>query len=152
MVVVGMGRRTLLAGVLAGAVASVAVAWVLFDGMQEAARVYLGIDTRVIALLVGIALTVALPPGRFTAWRPSSGWFIVLEVAGAASLLGVLGVFVGTSQGNPWLYEWGFLVIALLAGLLFITTAHPSTSVARLVAIWPLAWIDARSYGICTCR
>lgn len=148
MVLVGVGRRTLFAAVVAGAAASVAVALVMFDGMQDAARVYLGTDTRAIALLVGIALAVALPPARFTTWKPSSGALAALEVAGAVGLLGVIGFMLAGTQASPWLYEWGFLVIALLGGLLVITTAHPATSVSRLFAIAPLAWIGARSYGI----
>jgi len=149
MVLFGLGRRTLLMGALAGAVASVAVSFLIFDGSWEStARVYLGTDTRAVALLVGIVAALALPPARFTAWTPSGLRAGALELAGVVGLLGSVGVMLGFAQGGELLYRGGFGIVAVLAGLLVVAAAHPATATARLFALAPLMWIGARSYGI----
>ncbi len=148
LVVVGIRRRTLMAGVVAGALASAALAWVLFDAGVDTARIYYGTDTRVVALLVGIALAVALPPARFTAWRPSGVAGTLLDIAGPVALVAVVGMFMAFSQVGGALFHGGFLLIALVAAVLLIAAAHPSTPTARLFSLAPLVWIGARSYGI----
>ncbi len=148
LVVVGIRRRTLMAGVVAGALASAALAWVLFDAGVDTARIYYGTDTRVVALLVGIALAVALPPARFTAWRPSGVAGTLLDIAGPVALVAVVGMFMAFSQVGGALFHGGFLLIALVAAVLLIAAVHPSTPTARLFSLAPLVWIGARSYGI----
>ena len=149
MVLFGLGRRTLLVGAIAGAIASVALSFLIFDGSWEStARIYLGTDTRAIALLVGIIAALALPPARFTAWRPT-GWRAgLLEMAGGVGLLASLGLMIGFAQGGDVLYRGGFALVAVVAGLLVIGAAHPATATSHLFALAPLMWIGARSYGL----
>jgi peptidoglycan/LPS O-acetylase OafA/YrhL len=52
------GRTRLLLGVLAGALASMALAWLLFDPGHDASRVYYGTDTHAVGLLAGVALAL----------------------------------------------------------------------------------------------
>ncbi|MFM9018185.1 MAG: acyltransferase family protein [Actinomycetota bacterium] len=149
MVLFGLGRRTLLAGAIAGAAASVALSFLIFDeSWASQARIYLGTDTRAIALLIGIIAALALPPARFTGWTLSGVRGGLVELAGVVGLVGTLGLMVGFSQGQALLYQGGFAIIAVVAGLLVIAAAHPDTSVARLFSLAPLIWIGARSYGI----
>jgi peptidoglycan/LPS O-acetylase OafA/YrhL len=149
MVLFGLGRRTLLIGAVAGAIASVALSFLIFDGSWEStARIYLGTDTRAIALLIGIIAALALPPARFTAWRPAGLRAGLLELAGVVGLLGSLGLMIGFAQGGELLYRGGFAIVAVVAGLLVIAAAHPATATARLFSLAPLMWIGARSYGI----
>lgn len=72
----------------------------------------------------------------------------LVELAGVVGLVGTLGLLVGFSQGQELLYQGGFAIIAVVAGLLVIAAAHPGTSTSRLFALAPLIWIGARSYGI----
>jgi len=149
MVLFGLGRRTLLAGAVAGAAASVALSFLIFDeSWASEARIYLGTDTRAIALLIGIIAALALPPARFTAWRPTGLRAGLLEMAGVVGLLGSLGLVIGFPQGRELLYRGGFAIIAVLAGMLVIAAAHPATAISRLFSLAPLMWIGARSYGI----
>lgn len=149
MVLFGLGRRTLLVGALAGAVASVAVSFLIFDGSWEStARIYLGTDTRAIALFMGIVAALALPPARFTVWRPTGVAAGMLEFVGVVGLLGSVGLMIGFAQGGELLYRGGFGIVAVVAGLLVIAAAHPATVTARLFSLAPLMWIGARSYGI----
>jgi len=149
MVLFGLGRRTLLAGAIAGAVASVALSFLIFDESWESqSRIYLGTDTRAIALLIGIIAALALPPARFTTWRLQGVRGGLVEAAGVVGLVGTLGLLVGFSQAQDLLYQGGFAIIAVVAGLLVIAAAHPGTSTSRLFGLAPLIWIGARSYGI----
>src|SRR6185369_13205566 len=57
-----LGRGRLLLGVLAGALASVVLAWILFDPGGDASRVYYGTDTHAVGLLAGVALALVWSP------------------------------------------------------------------------------------------
>ena len=56
------GRGRLLLGVLAGALGSVVLAWILFDPGHDASRVYYGTDTHAVGLLAGVALALVWSP------------------------------------------------------------------------------------------
>ncbi|MFZ4756301.1 MAG: acyltransferase family protein [Miltoncostaeaceae bacterium] len=148
IVLVGIRRGALLGGVVLGAAGSCVLAWALFNSGGDVTRIYYGTDTRAVALLVGIALAVALPPARVVAWRPGRVKWLALEVAGAAALVAVVGVGMGLSQSGGALYRGGFLIVALISGALLMATANQSTATGRLFALAPLVWIGARSYGI----
>ena len=149
MVLFGLGRRTLLAGAVAGGTVSVVLSFLIADGSWEStARIYLGTDTRAIALIIGIVAALVLPPARVTALRPTGVRGALLEAAGVIGVLGTAGVMLGVSQHADVLYRGGFAIVAVLAGLLVIAAAHPATATSRLFALTPLVWIGARSYGI----
>jgi peptidoglycan/LPS O-acetylase OafA/YrhL len=148
LVLVGIRRGALLGGVVLGAAGSCVLAWALFNSGGDVTRIYYGTDTRAVALLVGIALAVALPPARVVAWRPGRANWLALEVAGAAALVAIVGVGMSLSQSGGALYRGGFLIVALIAGALLVATANPSTATGRLFALAPLVWIGARSYAI----
>ena len=148
IVLVGIRRGALLGGVVLGAAGSCVLAWALFNSGGDVTRIYYGTDTRAVALLVGIALAVALPPARVVAWRPGRANWLALEVAGVAALVAMVGVGMSLSQSGGALYRGGFLIVAVIAGALLVATANPSTATGRLFALPPLVWIGARSYAI----
>ncbi len=148
IVLVGIRRGALLGGVVLGAAGSCVLAWTLFNSGGDVTRIYYGTDTRAVALLVGIALAVALPPARVVAWRPGRANWLALEVAGVAALVAIVGVGMSLSQSSEALYRGGFLIVAVIAGALLVATANPSTATGRLFALPPLVWIGARSYAI----
>ena len=148
LVLMGIRRGALLGGVVLGAAGSCVLAWALFNSGGDLTRIYYGTDTRAVALLVGIALAVALPPARVVAWRPGRANWLALEVAGVAALVAIVGMGMSLSQSSGALYRGGFLIVALIAGALLMATANPSTATGRLFALAPLVWIGARSYGI----
>lgn|GEM_PF-2024029 len=123
-------------------------------GRRHRARIYYGTDTRVVALLVGIALAVALPPARFTAWRPSGVAGTLLDIAGPVALAAVVGMFMAFSQMGSALFHGGFLLIALVAAVLLVAAVHPSTPTARLFSLGPWCGsVPAATASICgICR
>ncbi len=64
-----LGRKRLLIGVLAGASASLALTWILFDP-TDASRVYYGTDTHAVGLLIGVALALVWSPWQLRRATP----------------------------------------------------------------------------------
>ena len=57
-------------------------------------------------------------------------------------------VLVGARDTAPLLYRGGFLLVALVAGLLVSMVSHPLSRVAAMLDIRPLRWLGTRSYGL----
>lgn len=140
-----------LAALGAAASATVAVRLVS-DGTLN--RVYYGTDTRVQALLIGAAaaavfvrdwssLTLGGPVLR-TRWArwPAR----LLPLAG----LGLLGLLAHRATGAVGEFRAGLLVAAALAAALVIVPValDQDGPVARLLAVRPLVWLGAVSYGV----
>lgn len=68
------GRGRLLLGVLAGAVGSIVLAWILFDPGHDASRVYYGTDTHAAGLLAGVALAMVWSRSSCARTNPSARW------------------------------------------------------------------------------
>ena len=142
------GRRRLLLGVLAGALGSVALAWVLFDPARRLARLLRHRHPR------------GRPAGRR---RPGAG----LEPAGTCAR-GTLGPLVradprrdrGRSRSatsssasststttTSALFHGGYLWLALFTAVLIAVLAHPAARLGGLLARPPLLWLGLRSYS-----
>jgi peptidoglycan/LPS O-acetylase OafA/YrhL len=141
------GRRRLVYGVLAGIVASTALAWVLFDPTQDPSRVYYGTDTRVAGLLVGVALAFLWPAARLRPIRRSQPR-IVLDLLGVAALAALAAIMLTVGEFDTHLYRGGFLVVAVVTAAVLAVVAHPASLLGRFFALSPLVWIGVRSYGI----
>lgn len=142
-----VGRRWVLAGVVAGIVASTLLLVALYSPGADPTRLYYGTDTRAAGLLVGVALAFVWSPWRL---RPATGrgGGVLLDVLGLAALgllasrLGVYGEF------DPALYRGGFLVVALATAVVIAVAVHPAARLGRWLGASPLRWIGLRSYGI----
>ncbi len=116
-------------------------------------RLYYGTDTRAQALLVGSVLG-ALASRRD--WRVvPAGWAetgrgravgAVLGVSGAGALLWCWHAVGGQ---DAFLYEGGFLLVALAAGAVITSvTSWRGSVVVRVLSLAPIAYVGRISYGL----
>ena len=141
-----LGRRRLLLGVLAGALASTLLMALLFDPGSDPIRAYYGTDTRAAPLLVGVALALVWSPWglseRTGRWAPAA-----LDAGGALALLLLIGAFIGVNEFDTGLYRGGFLAVALATGLLVAALAHPAARIGAVLGRRPMLWVGLRSYS-----
>ena len=143
-----LGRRGLLAVVIAGIVASTALMGALHDPtVADGARAFFGTDTRAAALLVGVALALVWHPSELR-WRSSRRVGLTLDGLAVVAFALLVHELVTAHDYDPALYDGGgFLRIALYTAALVAAFAHPASR-----AGWPLArpavlWLGVRSYG-----
>jgi peptidoglycan/LPS O-acetylase OafA/YrhL len=141
------GRRRLLLGVLAGAVGSVVLAWVLFDPGSDASRVYYGTDTHAVGLLAGVALAMAWDPVQLRR-HPSGRWVgPILDAVGVLALLYIVSRFVLVHDYDLALWHGGYLVLAIVTALLLAALAHPAARLGAILGSPPALWLGLRSYS-----
>ncbi len=141
------GRGRLLLGVLAGALASVALAWILFDPGGDASRVYYGTDTHAVGLLAGVALAMVWSPIELRRRRTGPLVGPVLDVVGVLALAYVVLSFVHVHDYDLALWHGGYLWLALITALLLAVLAHPAARLGGLLGQAPVLWLGLRSYS-----
>jgi peptidoglycan/LPS O-acetylase OafA/YrhL len=139
------GRKRLLIGVLAGAVASTVLMIILFDpGSPD--RAFYGTDTRAVGLLLGVALAMVWHPSRL---RPVTGrgarW--ILDAVGVLALVMIIRSFLDVHDFDPGLYHGGLLLLAFWTALLVGVLAHPAARLGTVLGNPPLVWLGLRSYS-----
>lgn len=140
-------RRTLILLTLSLAAASAIEMGVLYSPGGDPTRVYDGTDTRAFALLIGAALALWVPRHRpFAVVTPDARR--VLNAVGGASLVGIFLMFWLTSQYEPFLYEGGMVLLAVLTALVIGVTIHPGSQLRSVLGWEPLRWVGERSYAI----
>jgi peptidoglycan/LPS O-acetylase OafA/YrhL len=136
-------------GVVALALAALST-WAMFHAYDPSAenntRAYEGTDTRAAALLIGAVVAAFLPLHRVA--RLGGAAKIALEVLAFIGLAIVLGCIVLTDEYSPFLYRGGEVLLAIATSLLVLGASHPQTFIGRALAIAPMRWVGARSYGI----
>lgn len=141
------GRGLFLAAI-AGAAASTALMWLLFEPFTDPSRIYFGTDTRAAALLVGVALAFVWQPWRHADNRWLRRSAIPTDLLGLGALVGVTLWMLHLSEFGSFLYQGGFLLVALTTAVLIAATVHPHAHLNRLLGIAPLRWMGTRSYSI----
>ncbi len=141
------GRRRLLVGVLAGALASVALAWILFEPGTAVSRVYYGTDTHAVGLLAGVALALVWSPLELRRGTPGRWAGPVLDVVGVFACAFVVLSFLRVHDYDLALYHGGYLWLALFTALLMAVLAHPAARLGGLLAQPPAVWLGLRSYS-----
>jgi peptidoglycan/LPS O-acetylase OafA/YrhL/lysophospholipase L1-like esterase len=141
-----LGRRRLLLGVLAGAFASLALMWILFDP-TDSARAYYGTDTHAVGLLVGVALALLWSPLQLR--RAKSGRWCgpALDAIGIVALGYVVLSFLDVHDYDLALFHGGYLWLALATAAVIAVIAHPAARLGGLLARPPLIWLGLRSYS-----
>ncbi len=142
------GVRPRLATATVGlAVASSILMAVLYHPSLDPSRIYYGTDTRAGELLFGAALAMVWPSRRLSRR-------ISLQARNTLDGLGVLGLLViammiwRTGQYSSFLYQGGFVVLALATVLVLMPLAHPACRLGTWLGVRPLRWVGVRSYGI----
>ncbi len=166
------GRRVALALTLLGAAASAVWMALQFDPSLDPSRIYYGTDTRLTGLLLGAALAFVWVPTasslpsassarlsrrkrrRLLAAAAAAGrWGDVrlgraLDLVGVAALVGLAAFFVGADAFEPFLYQGGLALLALVTVALIAAVVHPRARIGRAVDLDPMRWIGTRSYSI----
>lgn len=145
-------RRLLRTLAVAGALVSVALMGVgtaLAHAPQRAdvSRWYFGSDAHGFGLLAGAALALHRGGAGFAADRPLRRATARDTRAGWLALLVVLAVVLRADAWSPWVYRWGFAVLALAMTALVAVAARPGPF-ARLLGARPLVLVGQRSYGL----
>lgn len=140
-------KRLLLRSIGLAVVLSVLLMAILFTPGTDPSRVYYGTDTRLFALLIGSLLAFAWRPQRFKRTIPRRG-VRLLNMTGAATVLFLILCITMTSEYGQFLYRGGFFLVAVAAGLLIATIAHPASLWQRLFSQPWLIAIGKRSYGL----
>lgn len=110
-------------------------------------RAYFGTDTHAMSVMAGAALA--------SFWKVSSlrkdlaaGARILLVVVGIGLLAPAAWFIFNVSEYTPWIYQGGFLLIAIVFALVVAAVTHPGSPLGRLLDVAPMRWIGERSYGI----
>jgi len=143
------GRRRLALPVLVAfaAAGSTALMWALYVPGGNTSRIWYGTDTRAAPILVGVLLAFAWPPSAMPAWRTLRARR-GLDATSLAALTAVIYMFATVHDYDQFLYQGGFLVLALCSAVLLAAIAHPMSAIGRLLAMRVPRWIGERSYGI----
>ncbi len=141
-----LGRKRLLVGVLAGAAASLALTWILFDP-DNASRVYYGTDTHAAGLLIGVALALVWSPWQLRRATPGRWCGPALDAIGAIALAYLVLSFLRVHDYDLALFHGGYLWLALASAAVIAVVAHPSARLGSFLAQPPLVWLGLRSYS-----
>ena len=132
---------------IAGALGSVALAWVLFHPGGDASRVYYGTDTHAVGLLAGVALALAWSPWGLRRGTPGRWSGPLLDVAGVIALGYIVLSFLHVHDYDLSLYHGGYLLLAIFTTVLIAVLAHPAARLGNLLARPPMVWLGLRSYS-----
>ena len=141
------GRGRLLVGVLAGALGSVALAWILFDPGHDASRVYYGTDTHAVGLLLGVALALLWSPIELRRHRAGTRVGPLLDAVGVLALAYVVLSFLHVHDYDLALWHGGYLWLALVTAVLVAVLVHPSARLGSLLGRPAVLWLGLRSYS-----
>jgi len=137
----------------AGAVASAIASVVMVSG-DALTRVYFGTDTRAQALMIGAAASALLVRDWPAA---TAGHFVIRSRTGRRAarvvpVLGLAGLAAGahSATGSAGDFRHGMLLWIALASVAVIAPValDQDGGVARLLAVKPLVWLGAISYGV----
>lgn len=143
------GRRWLF-GVATAALVVGSTLWMryLYEPGEAPLRSYFGTDTRAAELLVGVLLALVLVgPRGLRRIRGAGRW--VVEMAGAAALVGTVALWLLSKEYDSYLYDSGGLLgIALLAAVVVAAATQQGSLVSTLLGLRPLAALGRVSYGV----
>lgn len=141
------GIRHVLYFALGGIALSTLLMIVLYDPTANGgARAFYGTDTRAAALFVGVALAVVWHPSTL-AERNDPRTRLMVNGLGALGMLMVFRTFFTVRDYDSSVYQTGFLLIAVWAGMLVMALAHPKFALSPLLSNKPAVWLGERSYA-----
>ncbi len=110
-------------------------------------RLYYGTDTRLFAILFGVALAVVWPATKLKA-EISQRSRLIMDALGIVSLIGIGCMFFTLAGQSKFTYLGGMFIFTFLSAILVGTIAHPGADMNRLFTNPVFDWIGKRSYGI----
>jgi peptidoglycan/LPS O-acetylase OafA/YrhL len=147
------GRRALAVVAAAGIVVSAALTVVLFHHGVSVTRLYYGTDIRTQEVMVGALSAIGLPVlvrrlhGASRSTRRTL--YSVTAVLGVAAALALLWALHAVSGQGGFLYQGGFLLVAVATGgVIFLVVVRPRAVVSRILSLGALGYIGRISYGL----
>lgn len=146
-------RNTAIGITIAFALVSTAAMVLMFNPTADTSRVYYGTDVRAAELLCGALAAIAAPSLR----EMLSGDIHIpgankgISKVNAISIAWLVAVIAGAlmlTGESTWLYRGGFLLFALVTGLLIICVQNTECIVRRLLSAKPLVWLGQRSFSV----
>lgn len=146
-------RNTAIGITTAFALVSTAAMVLMFNPTADTSRVYYGTDTRVAELLCGALAAIAAPRLRemLSGDIHTPGANKGISKVNAISIAWLVAVIAGAlmlTGESVWLYRGGFLLFALLTGLLITCVQNTECIVRRLLSVKPLVWLGQRSFSV----
>lgn len=142
-----IGRRGLLAATVIGAIASLLLGISLYQPDSDPSRIYYGTDTRASGLLLGAALGLIWRPQPQLHTRAVHGR--AADVGGLLALAALVLLIVTIDAQTPWLYQGGFVLVALLTCTVIVAATHSGARLMpALLSGQVMRWIGVRSYGL----
>ena len=114
---------------------------VMFARTGDAGRVYLGTDTRIVALLAGAAVGAWAAAGLRL--HP-----VVRRVIATLSILFLVNAAVRFNGAKVPVYRGGIVFVAFATACLLASLIGAQGSLPRLLSMRPLVWLGNRSYGL----
>ncbi|HUR77951.1 MAG TPA: acyltransferase family protein [Acidimicrobiales bacterium] len=139
-------RWRLAVGLAVFAIASTAAAAMLHTRGAAPLHEYYGTDARAAEPVVGAILALVLVRSGGLAQLPTRVR-VALDVAGVASLGGLVMLFSQMTQRSDALYQGGFLLTAVLSALVIAAATQPGGVVSAVFGFEPLAGLGRVSYG-----
>ena len=136
----------LLIAAVAGAVASAILMIAIHSPGTDPSREYLGTDTRVQTILVGVALACIwyLLPRSEAASTPRAAHWV-----SAGMLLALVILILLADFRSDWLYRGGFTLIAVgIGALIWVLTRHSIGPSHRILTSVPMRRLGEVSYGL----
>lgn len=146
-------RNTAIGVAVAFTLISTAAMAFMFNPAADTSRVYYGTDARAAELLCGALAAIAAPrlremlSGNVHTPGANKGISKVNAISIVWLVAVVAGAFTLTGE-SAWLYRGGFLLLALLTGLLIICVQNTECVVRRLLSVKPLVWLGQRSFSV----
>ena len=146
-------RNTAIGVTVAFTLISTAAMVLMFNPAADTSRVYYGTDARAAELLCGALAAIAAPRLRemLSGNIPTPGTNKVISKVNAISIVWLVAVVAGAlmlTGESAWLYRGGFLLFALLTGLLIVCVQNTECIVRRLLSVKPLVWLGQRSFSV----
>lgn len=112
---------------------------------EDASRVYYGTDTRLFSFMVGSALSVVWPLTKLN--EPVSKRTKRRLTFAAFLSYAILGLmFSRMLDSQTFTYRGGMYLNSIIIGVAVILTAHPATSLSRIMRFKPIQWLGRRSF------
>lgn len=146
-------RNTAIGITIAFALVSTAAMVLMFNPTADTSRVYYGTDARAAELLCGALAAIAAPRLRemLSGDIHTPGANKGISKVNSISIAWLVAVIAGTlmlTGESAWLYRGGFLLLALVTGLLIICVQNTECIVRRLLSVKPLVWLGQRSFSV----
>ncbi|HRQ00163.1 MAG TPA: acyltransferase family protein [Terrimesophilobacter sp.] len=141
-------RWARIAIVVAVAVGSAVAMAALFVPGSDPTRVYYGTDTHAFGLALGAALGFATANREAVSAAWGSAAKLVLQLAGAVSIVGVIVIASVMREDDEFVYRGGLVVVAVLTTAAIAAAIQPGSWLGRILDVRPLRWIGERSYGL----